>query len=74
MNGDVTNKEGMIAALEKADFPSVRGAFKYNKNHFPIEDFYLTKVVKRADGKYQTEIVEKVLSNLADPYAKDCKL
>ena len=25
-----------------------------------------------ADGKFQTEIVEKVFSNYADNYAKDC--
>jgi branched-chain amino acid transport system substrate-binding protein len=43
-------------------------------NGYPIEDFYLTKVVKRDDGKYQTSIVEKVLENNADSYAKDCKL
>jgi branched-chain amino acid transport system substrate-binding protein len=29
-------------------------------------------VAKRADGKFQTEIVEKVFSNYGDRYAKDC--
>jgi branched-chain amino acid transport system substrate-binding protein len=43
-------------------------------NGYPIQDFYLTKVVKRPDGKYQTSIAEKVLANNADAYAKDCKL
>jgi branched-chain amino acid transport system substrate-binding protein len=37
-----------------------------------VQDFYLTKVAKRADGKFQTEIAEKVFSNYADRYAKDC--
>ena len=52
----------------------MRGPFKFNVNGYPIEDFYLTKVVKRPDGKFQTEIVEKVLTANADSYAKDCKL
>ena len=71
--GNVSDAKAFAAALKKADFKSVRGPFKFNVNGYPIEDFYLTKVAKRADGKFQTEIVEKVLSNNADEYAKDCK-
>ena len=62
------------AALEKADFASVRGSFRFGSNHYPIQDFYLAKVAKRADGKLQTEIVSKVLSNDVDPYAAECKM
>ena len=51
----------------------MRGPFKFNVNGFPIEDFYLTKVAKRSDDKYETRIVEKIYSNHADGYAKDCK-
>jgi branched-chain amino acid transport system substrate-binding protein len=71
--GNVSDSKALSAALKKADFKSLRGPFKFNVNGYPIEDFYLTKVVKRADGKYQTSIVEKVLANNSDPYAKDCK-
>jgi branched-chain amino acid transport system substrate-binding protein len=73
VKGNVSDTKAVSAALKKADFKSLRGPFKFNVNGYPIEDFYLTKVAKRADGKYQTEIVEKVLSNDADAYAKDCK-
>jgi branched-chain amino acid transport system substrate-binding protein len=72
--GNLSDTKAVSAALRKADFKSVRGPFKFNVNGYPIEDFYLTKVAKRADGKYQTEIVQKVLSNNSDPYAKDCHL
>jgi branched-chain amino acid transport system substrate-binding protein len=72
--GKTDNKDALRAALMKADFKSVRGPFKFNTNHYPIQDFYLVKVAKRADGKYQTEIVQKVFSNYADPYVKDCKM
>ena len=72
--GKTDNKDALRAALMKADFKAVRGAFKFNTNHYPIQDFYLVKVAKRADGKFQTEIVQKVFENYADPYVKDCKM
>jgi branched-chain amino acid transport system substrate-binding protein len=72
VKGDLSNKDAVAAALKKADFPSLRGGFKFSANGYPIQDFYLTKVAKRPDGKYQTEIVEKVFTNYADRFAKDC--
>jgi branched-chain amino acid transport system substrate-binding protein len=73
VKGDLTNKEAVAAALKKADFTSLRGHFVFNVNGYPIQDFYLTKVTKRPDGKFQTEIVQKVFENYGDGYAKDCK-
>ncbi len=74
LKGDLSNTKAVSAELKKANFKSLRGAFKFNINGYPIQNFYLTKVAKRADGKFETEIVEKVLSDNADDYAKDCKL
>ena len=73
VKGNVADSKALSVALKKADFKSLRGPFKFNVNGYPIEDFYLTKVVKRADGKYQTAIIERVLANNADTYAKDCR-
>jgi branched-chain amino acid transport system substrate-binding protein len=73
VKGDLSNKDALGAALKKADFTSLRGSFKFNTNGYPIQDFYLTKVAKRPDGKFQTEIVQKVFENYGDRYAKDCK-
>jgi branched-chain amino acid transport system substrate-binding protein len=70
--GDLGNKDAVRAALKKADFTSLRGGFKFNTNNYPIQDFYLVKVAKRPDGKYQTEIAQKVFSNFGDQFAKDC--
>lgn len=74
VNGNLADQNAIRAALKKAAFTSVRGPFKFNINGYPIEDFYLTKVAKRPDGKYETQVVEKIFSNHADGYAKDCKL
>ena len=72
--GKTDNKDALRAALKKADFKSLRGAFKFNTNNYPIQDFYLVKVAKRADGKFQTEIAQKVFENYSDPHAKDCAM
>jgi branched-chain amino acid transport system substrate-binding protein len=70
--GSTADKAALRAALAKADFTSLRGKFRFNTNHYPVQDFYLVKVAKRPDGKYETEIAEKVFSDYADPHVKDC--
>jgi branched-chain amino acid transport system substrate-binding protein len=74
LKGNVSDRKALQAALKKADFKSLRGGFKFNTNNYPIQDFYLTKVAKRPDGKFETEIVKKVFSNYGDTYAKDCPM
>ena len=74
VGGDLSNKEGMRNAMRKANFPSVRGPFKYGNNHFPIQNFYLRKAVKDAEGNYTTTIIKTVYTNHQDTYAKDCKM
>ena len=74
VKGNVKDTKAVSAALKKADFKSLRGAFKFNVNGYPIQNFYLTKVAKRPDGLFETQIVEKVLSDYANSYAKNCKL
>ena len=74
VGGNLGNKDALRAAMMKADFKSLRGGFKFNTNHYPIQDFYLVKVAKRADGKYETQIVKKVFESYADTHAKDCAM
>ena len=74
VQGNVANRDALRAAMMKAEFSSLRGGFKFNTNHYPIQDFYLVKVAKRPDGKYETQIVKKVFENYADPHAKDCAM
>ncbi|MGY3446544.1 branched-chain amino acid transport system substrate-binding protein [Bradyrhizobium sp. USDA 4473] len=39
VKGDLSNKDAVAAALQKADFTSLRGNFKFNNNGYPIQDF-----------------------------------
>ena len=72
--GKTDDKEALRAALKKADFQSLRGSFKFNNNGYPIQNFYITRVAKRPDGKYQTEIVQTVFKDDVDPHGKECPL
>jgi branched-chain amino acid transport system substrate-binding protein len=72
VKGNLADKDALRAALKKADFQSLRGEFKFNTNQYPIQDFYLVKVAKRSDGRFETEIEKKVFAGYGDPYAKDC--
>src|SRR6266566_6924329 len=74
VKGNVADKPALIAALAKADFPSVRGAFKYNTNHFPIENFYLLRIAKDSDGNFVRRIQKVVFADHADAYAQECKM
>ncbi|MFX4887693.1 ABC transporter substrate-binding protein, partial [Acinetobacter baumannii] len=72
--GKIGDKDAVRAALKKANFTSLRGAFKFGNNNYPIQDFVLVKVAKRADGKFQTEVAETVFKDYVDVYAKECPL
>ena len=72
--GVTTDRAKLHAALHAADFASPRGAFRFNTNGYPIQDFYLVKAAQRPDGLYETEIVQKVFSDWADEFAANCPL
>jgi branched-chain amino acid transport system substrate-binding protein len=74
VGGKLDNKDALRSAIKKADFKSVRGRFKFNSNGFPVQDFYLVKVAKRADGKFETQIVQKIFQGQGDGYASQCEL
>jgi branched-chain amino acid transport system substrate-binding protein len=74
LKGDLSNKDAVRDALRKADFKSVRGPFKYNQNHFPIQNFYLQEVVKDSSGEFTMKNLGLVLKDNADPYADKCSM
>jgi len=74
VHGNLADRPGMIAAMQKADFASVRGPFTFNSNHFPIEDFFLLKIAKDADGNLVRQIDSKVFTQHKDAYYDECKM
>ena len=74
VNGDLSNMDGMRAAMESADYPSVRGPYTYGNNHHPIQNFYLREAVVDDEGRWTTKVVSTVYENHQDSYASECKL
>jgi branched-chain amino acid transport system substrate-binding protein len=74
VDGDMSDMDGIRAALKSADYDSVRGSYSYGSNNFPIQNFYLREVVVDGDGNWTTQVVETVLTNHVDPHATDCKM
>ncbi|MCO6419256.1 ABC transporter substrate-binding protein [Siccirubricoccus sp. KC 17139] len=72
--GNTENKDALRAALNAADFASVRGKFRFGANQFPVQDLWLCQVAKRPDGKFQTEAMRKVLADDIDPWAAECRM
>jgi branched-chain amino acid transport system substrate-binding protein len=72
--GDLTRKDVMREAMRKANFTSVRGPYKYNHNHFPIQNFYIQEVVQDAAGTLTLKTVETILKDHQDAYADKCPM
>jgi len=69
---DPSDADAFRAALEAADFDSVRGAFEFGNNHHPIQNIYVREVVP-GDGKPTNKLVGLALEHHQDMFAKDCK-
>ena len=73
VKGDLTKKDEMRKAMEKADFKSVRGNFKFGRNHIPIQNFYLQDVVKQGD-EYVLKTVATIVENDQDKHVDKCPM
>ena len=72
--GSLKNRAGVIAAMKKASFQSIRGPFKYNVNHMPIQDFYLLQAVAGGKDGAHMQIKKKVFDKHKDSYWQSCKM
>jgi branched-chain amino acid transport system substrate-binding protein len=74
VKGNLKDIDGMVKAMEKADFRSLRGPFTYNINHHPIQNFYLLKTEKLAGGDIEMRIQKTIFEKHKDSYFQDCKM
>jgi branched-chain amino acid transport system substrate-binding protein len=68
VDGDVSKRKELIAAMERAKIDSPRGAFTLSRSHNPIQDVYLRKV----EGN-QNKLVGVAVKALDDP-ARGCRM
>jgi len=73
VKGDLSKKDEMRREVEKANFKSVRGNFKFGHNHIPIQNFYLQDAVKQGDD-YVLKTVATIVENDQDRYHDKCPM
>jgi branched-chain amino acid transport system substrate-binding protein len=74
VKGDTTKKEDMRKEMEKANFKSVRGGFKFGNNHVPIQNFYLQDVVKDPSGDFVLKTSATIVENDQDRFHDKCTM
>ena len=72
--GNLADKAAVRKALEAAKFNSVRGKFKFNTNHFPVQDYYLRVVRKDEKGRITNKLMGTIFTDHADAYVGECKM
>jgi len=72
--GKVEDKDAVRAALRKANFQSVRGPFKFNNNHYPIQNLYIMEVKKDAKGNLVAALKDTAAKDWQDPYHQECPM
>lgn len=70
--GGLGDKDAFRSSLRKVEIETTRGGFRFNTNHFPIQDYYVRQVVKLEDGTLTNKVVGKVFEDHADAYAVEC--
>ena len=74
LKGKVENVEAVRKAMKSAKWESVRGAFKFNRNQMPIQNYYLRVIGKDAQGRLVNKTIGTVFKDHGDAYVQDCKM
>jgi len=72
--GRLDDKEAVRRALKAAKFQSTRGPFKFNRNQYPIQNYYLRVVGKDAQGRLVNKTMGTIFKDRGDAYVQDCAM
>ena len=76
LNGDVSDKKAFAQAVKAAgdELKSVRGPFKFNNNHMPIQNYYAVQAVKDEDNEVVLKQIDTPLEMHEDIYHDQCSM
>jgi branched-chain amino acid transport system substrate-binding protein len=74
VNGRIEDREAFRLAIKKADFQSVRGNFRFNRNQFPIQDIYARMVIKDDAGEVRNKLVGTIVRDNQDAFVGECPM
>jgi len=72
--GKIEDVEAVRKAMKAARFESVRGAFKFNRNQMPIQNYYLRVVAKDGQGRLVNKTIGTIFKDHGDAYVQDCPM
>ena len=75
VKGKIEDKAALRKALKAARFESVRGAFRFNTNQYPIQNYYVRTV--GSDGRgglINKSFSEPILKDHGDAYVQECRM
>jgi len=74
VKGKVEDVEAVRKAMKAARFESVRGAFKFNRNQMPIQNYYLRVVAKDGQGRLVNKTIGTIFKDHGDAYVQECDM
>jgi branched-chain amino acid transport system substrate-binding protein len=75
VKGKLEDTQAVRNALRSANFESTRGSFKFNRNQYPIQNYYVRTI--GSDGKgglINKSFNEPILKNHGDAYVEQCNM
>jgi branched-chain amino acid transport system substrate-binding protein len=52
----------------------VRGDFRFNSNHYPVQNYYLRVIGKDGSGRITNRLMGTIFTNHADAYVAACRM
>jgi branched-chain amino acid transport system substrate-binding protein len=74
VKGKIEDVEAVRKALRAAKFESVRGPFKFNRNQYPIQNYYLRVVARDSQGRLVNKTLGTIFKDHGDAYVQDCPM
>jgi len=75
LKGKPLTRESLREALANLKtFDSVRGKITFERDQFPVQTYYLLKVIKTADGHVTNETIEPILKDRGNAYVDQCNM
>ncbi len=71
--GDISRKAEFRKAI-LSGFDSTRGKVRFNRNGYPIQDYYLRQVVELPNGEIVNRLRGTIFRNHGDAYVSRCRL
>ncbi len=74
IGGKIEDKPAFQKALENVKFDTVRGNFRFNTNHYPIQDYFLTEITKNEKGQMVMSLRGPMVTKAVDTFAEQCHM